>query len=66
MHHKEIEKDYKKKIKLLKKYDKDYFGEDNPSVSDKVYDKIKHEVLDLEKKYSYLKSRYSPSKKVRE
>ena len=63
MHQKDIEVEYKKKIYLLKKYDKEYFDEDNPSVSDEVYDKIKNEVLKLEKKYHFLKSKDSPTKK---
>ena len=61
---KEIEKVYLKKIDKLKKFDKAYFDEDNPVISDKDYDHIKKEILDLEKKYSYLKNKNSPSKKV--
>jgi len=64
MNEKEIEKEYKRKINLLKKYNKEYFDNDNPSVSDKQYDHIKYEVLELEKKYSFLKNKDSPSKKV--
>jgi len=45
MNEKEIEKEYKRKINLLKKYNKEYFDNDNPSVSDKQYDHIKYEVL---------------------
>ena len=57
-------KKYKKKIYLLKKYDQEYFNNDNPSVSDKEYDQLKNEVLQLEKKYNYLKNKNSPSRKV--
>ena len=64
MHKKEIEKVYIKKIRELKKHDKAYFEHDNPSVSDKDYDDIKTEILNLEKKYKYLKSKNSPSLKV--
>jgi len=64
MHKKEIEKVYIKKIRELKKHDKAYFEHDNPSVSDKDYDDIKTEILNLEKKYKYLKSKDSPSRKV--
>jgi len=64
MHRNKIEKIYLKKIDELKKYDKAYFEKDNPIVSDHIYDNIKHEILDLEKKYSYLKNKKSPSQKV--
>ena len=64
MQRKEIEKNYIQKINKLKKYDKTYFDEDNPVISDKEYDDIKKEILDLEKKYKYLKHENSPSKKV--
>ena len=36
-------------------FDKSYFKDDNPVISDYEYDKIKQEVLDLEKKHSFLK-----------
>ena len=47
MQKKEIEKTYIKKINKLKKYDKAYFEHDTPLVSDKNYDDIKQEILDL-------------------
>ena len=64
MERKEIEKVYVKKINKLKKYDEAYFKYDSPIISDKNYDDIKQEILNLEKKYNYLKSQNSPSKKV--
>ena len=64
MERKEIEKAYVKKINKLKKYDEAYFKYDSPIISDKDYDDIKQEILNLEKKYNYLKSQNSPSKKV--
>jgi len=64
MQKKEIEKIYIKKISKLKKYDKAYFEHDSPLISDKDYDGIKQEVLDLERKYKYLKDQNSPSQKV--
>ena len=64
MKRKKIENVYIKKINELKKYDKAYFKHDNPIISDHNYDKIKQEILDLEKKYKYLKDENSPSKKV--
>ena len=64
MQKKEIEKNYIKKIKKLKEYDKAYFDQDKPIISDASYDKIKQEVIDLEKKYKYLINKDSPSKKI--
>ena len=64
MERKEIEKIYFKKINELKKFDKAYFDNDNPIISDGDYDYIKQEILDLEKKYNYLKSKNSPSQKI--
>jgi len=64
MQRKEIEKFYTEKISELKKHDKAYFENDNPIISDKDYDDIKVEILNLEKKYKYLKNKNSPSNKV--
>lgn len=64
MQRKEIEKVYIKKINELKKHDEAYFEQDSPIISDKDYDIIKQEILNLEKKYSYLKNKNSPSQKV--
>ena len=61
---KEVEKIYIKKINKLIKYDKAYFEKDSPIISDQDYDKIKLEILELEKKYTYLKNKNSPSQKV--
>ena len=57
----EISSYYYKKINELKKHNKLYFDKSSPKISDKEYDEIKKEILDLEKKYSYLKSSLSPS-----
>ena len=48
-----IEK-HKKILKIIKKHNKNYFIHDNPEISDNEYDKIKSEILELEKKYPYL------------
>tara|TARA_B100000029_G_scaffold114314_1_gene106825 strand:+ start:19625 stop:21661 length:2037 start_codon:yes stop_codon:yes gene_type:complete len=64
MERKEIEKFYIKKISELRKYDEAYFKHDSPLISDKDYDNIKTEILNLEKKYKYLKNKNSPSQKV--
>ena len=49
----EIKKYYKKKINELKNHNKLYFEKSSPKISDSQYDKIKREILDLEKKYSF-------------
>ena len=64
MERKVIEKIYIDKINELVQYDKAYFQDDSPIVSDKDYDDIKQEILNLERKYKYLKNKNSPSKKV--
>ncbi len=64
MKKKEIEKIYIEKINQLNKHDKAYFEHDKPIISDKEYDDIKQKILDLEKRYKYLKNKNSPSKKV--
>jgi len=64
MQKKNIEKVYIEKINKLKKFNRAYFEYDNPIISDKDYDFIKQEILDLEKRYSYLKNRNSPSQTV--
>ena len=57
----EIRKYYISKIKELKKNNKLYFEDSSPIISDKEYDQIKKEIIQLEKKYSYLKNTSSPS-----
>ena len=57
----EIRKYYISKIKELKKNNKLYFEDSSPIISDKEYDQIKKEIIQLEKKHSYLKNTSSPS-----
>ena len=57
----EIRKYYISKIKELKKNNKLYFEDSSPVISDKEYDQIKKEIIQLEKKHSYLKNTLSPS-----
>ncbi len=59
-----IEALYKKKLKLLQKYNKEYYINSDPSVSDNEYDILKKDILFLEKKHNFLKSENSPSKTV--
>ncbi len=57
----EIKKYYKKRIIELNKHNKLYFENSSPKISDKEYDEIKKEIINLEKKFSYLKSNSSPT-----
>ena len=61
MKKKEIEKKNKGYIEKLNKYNRYYFDKSDPLVSDSDYDKLKHDILNLEKHYKYLKSNNSPS-----
>jgi len=61
MNKKIIEAQYKKKIKLLNNYNKNYYDKSKPLVDDKEYDELKKETLLLERKYKFLKSKNSPS-----
>jgi DNA ligase (NAD+) len=49
-----IIKNYLKKINLIDKYNQSYYEKDSPVVTDHQFDELKNEILDLEKKYSYL------------
>ena len=59
-----IKKDYLDKIKLLNKYNKFYYEKSNPVVSDKKYDQLKKDILNIEKKYPNLINNESPSLNV--
>tara|TARA_Y100001958_G_C20885864_1_gene314150 strand:- start:3 stop:155 length:153 start_codon:yes stop_codon:yes gene_type:complete len=43
-------KEYKKKIKLLEKYNKFYYQNQKPLISDKEFDELKSGIIELEKK----------------
>ena len=45
-----IKKEYQKKIKILIKLNKHYYELSEPIVEDQEYDKIKFEIISLEKK----------------
>ena len=59
-----IEKTYNKKIDLIKHYNQKYYDENKSEISDSEYDKLKKEVIELEKSHDYLKHNDSPSKIV--
>ena len=60
----EAKKIYNKKITQLKNYNKFYFEKSEPLITDNEYDQLKKEILELEKKYKYLKNKKSPSVSV--
>ena len=64
MNKKKIQIEYTQKINLINKFNKFYYDNSNPKVSDLEYDELKKEVLLLESKYKFLKSDKSPSKIV--
>ena len=59
-----ISKDYLAKIKLLQKYNKHYYNNDKPIVTDQEYDCLKKDIIDSEKKFDFLKDVNSPSQTV--
>ncbi len=59
-----IKKEYKKKLKLINYYNKKYYNENISEITDAEYDLLKREIVDLEKKNKFLKSKESPSNKI--
>ena len=64
MDKKKIQIEFNEKIKIINQLNKLYYDENNPKVSDGKYDELKKEILLLESKYKFLKSKKSPSKIV--
>ena len=59
-----IKKKYKEKIKLYNFYNKKYFNENISEVTDAKFDLLKREIIELENRYSFLKSKSSPQFQV--
>ena len=59
-----IKKKYKEKLKLLNYYNKKYYDENNSEISDSKFDILKKEIIELENKYNFLKSKNSPQIQV--
>ena len=51
-------------VNLLNQYAHEYYTTDNPSVSDSEYDRLYHELLDLEQQYPELVQADSPTHRV--
>ena len=64
MSNKLIEKRYFKKINLFHEHNKAYHLNNEPKINDDEFDKLKEEILSLEKKFNFLKSKKSPSQSV--
>ena len=59
-----IRKEYLKKIEVIKNNNKQYYERDKPIITDQEYDNLKEEIINLEIKYNFLKSKNSPSRIV--
>ena len=59
-----IKKDYLEKIKLIQEYNKHYYKKDKPVITDQEYDLLRKKIINLEKKYNFLKSKKSPANSV--
>ncbi len=55
----QIKKEYKLKLKALKKHNKLYYDTNKPIITDSQYDKLKLEIINLEKNFTYLKNENS-------
>ena len=55
---------YKSKLIELEKHNSLYYDKSQPKISDSEYDDLKNEIINLEIKYKFLKSKSSPSKIV--
>ena len=64
MNNNSLKKKYNSKIKELTLHNFFYFEKNKQKISDAEYDNLKKEIIDLEKKYPFLKSKNSPSKTV--
>ena len=61
MNEKILKKEYSKKISDLQKHNQAYYDKSDPLITDAEYDNLKKEIIYLEKKYDFLKTKGSPS-----
>ena len=64
MNNDKIKKIYSIKIKEFEKHNRLYHQKSSPTISDNEFDILKKEIIELEKKYFFLKSKLSPSQVV--
>ena len=60
-----IKKNYSKKIKLFEKYNQYYYEKSKPLITDQEFDKFKNEIIQLEKKYPFLKNNELSQKRTK-
>lgn len=60
----EAKKRIEELVEQLTRYDRAYFVDDEPLVSDAIYDQLFHELLNLETQYPDLTLSHSPTKRV--
>ena len=60
----DLKKKYQAKIKKYIKHNQLYFEKSKPIITDSEFDKLKSEIINLEKKYTFLENKNSPSKNV--
>ena len=60
----DLKKKYEAKISEYMRHNKLYHQKDNPIITDSDFDNLKKEILDLEKKFKFLKNKNSPSKSI--
>ena len=59
-----INQKYLKKIRLFQKYNKHYYDFNKPLVTDYIFDNLKLDILNLEKKYNFLNHKDSPKNSI--
>ena len=64
MQNEEVKKNYLKKLKKFNDCNKNYYEKSKPILSDAEFDRLKNEILELEKRYIFLNNSNSPSKIV--
>ena len=64
MNNKLVEKRYKDKVSLFKKYNEEYYIKNSSSIPDSEFDILKKEILELENKFIFLKNKNSPSQSI--
>ena len=59
-----IKKKYFEKIDKYRKHNQLYYENSRPEITDNEYDRLKKEIINLENKFPYLKSKFSPNNSV--
>ena len=61
---KKIKNLYLSKLKEIKKHNINYYDKNKPIIDDSEYDKLKNQILEIEKNFKFLSSKDSPSKVI--